>query len=225
MTPLLLFHHVPKTAGTSLRLYLWRSFGRERVFWHGRDEDGFVDDAAEREGLAYFDRFHVIGGHVPYSNGYLHRLGRPVIRAAVLRRPAEQLVSHFEFIARRPEHPFFSGSDLEWALRNDTPFRREAVNFQCRYITDRGTAVEAGAVLAAAPFIVGCVDRLELFVATLAATFGVAPLPLARENVQQPGYFARHYTPAAARMIAELTGEDEQLYRRVLRAGVLPGRP
>jgi hypothetical protein len=60
----LAFHHIPKTAGTSIRNWMNAAVGVENVFWHGRHigADGNLLDVAKNKGVAYFDRFLVIGG-------------------------------------------------------------------------------------------------------------------------------------------------------------------
>lgn len=219
--PVLVFHHVPKTAGTSFRLWLWRTLGREQVFWHGEGEDGLIDDAVAQRGPDYFDRFAVIGGHMPFSNAVLHSLPRPKIHTAVVRRPIDQVVSHFEYVSHLTDHPLHAGGSLEAALETDTLFRRESTNMQTRYISNRETVFEALRVFEDHRFVIGCLDRISVFLSQISRLLHIPCPDLPVENVQAAGYFDRLCTPRAAKMIERITGQDQLLYRKVKKDGVL----
>ena len=217
---LLIFHHIPKTAGTSLRGWLWEAFGRDRVFWHGEGEDGFIEEVVAHSGFKYFDRYAVIGGHVPFSNEILHDLPQRKIHAAILRCPAHQVVSHFEYVSRLPDHPLYAGEDLERALEKRTRFFEECANMQTRYVSNRGTAAEAWQLFEDTPFVLGCFERINLFLDYISKVFNVPCPNLLFENVQALGYFERHYTSKTAEVISKITCEDEILYRKVQKLGV-----
>ena len=217
----LVFLHVPKTAGTSMRLFLWEIFGRNRVFWHG--EDGFLEDVFRLRGPDYFKRFAVVGGHIQFSHAHLALLPGRKVFAAVMRRPLDQVVSHFEYIANRPSHPLYSGLTLEEALASQSRFAEASRNMQCRYISNCSTAAGAVKVLERTPFMLGCFDRLDLLVEHIGATFNVTTPMFPVENAQPVGYFNKHCTPRAAELIADITREDEILYQRLRKKGLLIG--
>ena len=91
----------------------------------------------------------------------LQTLPQPKIFSAVFRRPAEQVVSHFEFVSQRPQHAYHTGGTLEDALTTDTAFLRASTNIQCHHSTGCSTAVDALKVIEQNEFILGCFDSLS----------------------------------------------------------------
>ena len=205
-----------------MRLFLWEAFGRDSVFWHG--EEGFLDDVFRVRGPDYFKRFAVVGGHIQFSHAHLSQLPGRQVFAAVIRRPLEQVVSHFEYISQRPGHPLYSGLTLEQTLESRSRFAEASRDMQCRYISNCDTAKGALKVLRRTPFILGCFDRLDLLVDHIAHTFNLPQPVFPMENTQTAGYFERHCTPHASELIADITREDEILYQRVREKGLLLGR-
>ena len=70
-------------------------------------------------------------------------------------------------------------------------------------------------------YLLGCVDRLSLFLPALAETFNLGPAPSPRENVHLPSYFEQYCTPRVAEIIANITQEDRAFCNRVCPEGVL----
>ena len=204
-----------------MRIWLWNTFGRERVFWHGKDEDGVIHAVMRKRGVEHFSRYGAIGGHFTFNYPCIQTLPQPKIFSAVFRRPAEQVVSHFEFVSQRPQHAFHTGGTLEDALTTDTAFLRASTNNQCRFSTGCSTAVDALKVIEQNEFILGCFDSLPKFMDRVATTLDVPRRELPRENVHDSGYFDKHYSPRVAELIREITREDEAIYQCVLKEGVL----
>lgn len=94
--------HIPKTAGTSLRLILEHVYGSGRMLvWTGPMSEGRAAlRSAPPERLAGFD---VISGHLPF--GVQDCLGRPAAVITFLRDPVERLLSLYSFIRSDPAHP------------------------------------------------------------------------------------------------------------------------
>jgi hypothetical protein len=203
-----------------MRIWLWDTFGRERVFSQGKNEDGVLDDVMRERGVEYFSRFAVVGGHFMFTNSSVRALPQPKIHAAVFRSPAEQIVSHFEFVSQRPQHPLHSGGTLEEVLTGDTKFLRETTNRQCRYVSGQAKASHAMKIFRQNEFILGCFDNLPEFVDRIAKILDVPQAELPRANVQERGYFDNHYTSKAAEIIREITREDEAIYQHLLKDGV-----
>ena len=130
----LVFSHIPKTAGTSFRVWLADAIGREKIFWHG--EDGLIDEQTPEDLKAY----RAIGGHFHIHNKVIRELEGSVGRSNILyatsvRDPIRQLLSHFNYVSMRPENPAYSGKTIEEALRPGTVFFNIQKNIQCSYLS------------------------------------------------------------------------------------------
>lgn len=112
-SPTLVYHHVPKTAGTSVRKWLSKNYGRRRVFWQDLSQNRDIYATMHERGVEYFWRYAAIGGHLEFTNPSIQALQQRKIHSAVFRRPVEQVVSHFEYVSRRPQHGLHTGGTLE----------------------------------------------------------------------------------------------------------------
>jgi Sulfotransferase family len=116
----LVFIHIPKTAGMTLRAVIRRNYPPHTVWEVPRGTELVL--SPEQAG-----RLQVITGHVPF--GADRALGLSADSITVLRQPIERLVSMYYYIRRRgPEHPlarYAAGSLADFAdsdyfeLRND----------------------------------------------------------------------------------------------------------
>jgi len=215
--PILIFIHIPKTGGSSMRQYFFRNFGRENVFWHGHGPlaNGLLQPTAEREGIEHFDRFKLIGGHFNFGNKVIRAIRRPKIFAAVLRRPVERVVSHFEYVQRKPEHPLHSTSDLETTLRERMQFHTAETNAQCRFAAKATSARRALRTIRGERYLLGSQDRLDLVCARISEICGMPVGNVPSANVQGDGYYERHATDAALKLIEPIIAEDQKLYDEV----------
>ena len=82
------FHHIPKTAGTSLREYLIARLGERNVA-------PALRSGRMRDALREYDRFAVITGHLDVIPG--DRLPEDRISVTLLREPIDRVVSAFYF--------------------------------------------------------------------------------------------------------------------------------
>ena len=219
--PILVYHHVPKTAGTSMRSWLTNTFGRWRVFWNDGDKGRMIDDVVQKRGVEYFSRYAAIGGHIEFGNPSIQALPEPKIFSAVFRNPVDQVISHFEFVSRRPQHVLHTGGTLESALNSNTAFLRESINIQCRLATGSTNAIDAWKVIEQNAFILGCFDNLPKYVDCVATALDVPQRDLPRNNVQDSNYFDKHYSPRVEELIREVTQEDEAVYQFVLKNGIV----
>lgn len=218
--PILVYHHVPKTAGTSMRYWLRNTFGRRRVFWNDSDKGRIIDDVVQTRGVEHFRRYAAIGGHIEFASPSIQALPQPKIFSAVFRKPVDQVISHFEFVSRRPQNVLHTGGTLESALTSNTAFLRASTNNQCRLVTGSTNAVDALKVIEQNEFILGCFDNLPKFMDSVATTLDVPQRDLPRRNVQDNNYFDKHYSPRVEDLIREITQEDEAVYQFVLKKGV-----
>ncbi|HEU0013510.1 MAG TPA: sulfotransferase family 2 domain-containing protein [Longimicrobium sp.] len=94
--PVLVFLHIPKTAGTTLRRIIRRQYPRGTV-WE-TDSNYFPPLTP-----AQYARLRVVQGHLVF--GIHERLPRPVRYITLLRHPVERTLSAYYYIRRRPRDP------------------------------------------------------------------------------------------------------------------------
>jgi len=97
MNKTVIFNHIPKTAGTTLRIILNRVYDQERVF--------FIDSREIKKSLDQFmglpqkakENFRVIAGHG--ADLFSGLVSNP-FRVTVLREPVEQFVSQYYYLRK-----------------------------------------------------------------------------------------------------------------------------
>lgn len=173
--PELVFLHIPKTAGTSQRHTFTEYYGRENVFWVGRDCPG----AIRRFPARLVGARPVMGGHKQLSF-YPRRLDP--LYCAVLRNPAERAISLFNYHTqldrastqekRQDRERILAtllrdGLDpdsLVNSLRNCKTFRKKVANVQCAYLSRSGNTFQGVLeTLRQQDVILGTLDQYELF--------------------------------------------------------------
>lgn len=135
-TPLV-FLHIPKTGGTTLREILKREFDPARTLTLASDSEAEWDrfwamEQGER------DEFDLVVGHTPFG---LHEGLRPGARyVAMLRDPVERVISHYRFIRSRPNHELYEQVNAltlaQYAASQVTP---ELDNGQVRLLSGLGS--------------------------------------------------------------------------------------
>lgn len=102
----LLFIHIPKTAGTSLRFVLERFYEKEEI------DLIYEEKIKEFKNLPEFERSNkkVYFGHFPY--GLHNYIPQPYIYATILREPIERVVSLYSYVYKDPTHPFYGKFDF-----------------------------------------------------------------------------------------------------------------
>lgn len=100
--PVIIFLHIPKTAGTTLQTIINKQFKREYVYE--------LDNSNAQKSMEKFQhlpdsekqKYKVILGHMWFG---LHRyLPRASTYITVLRDPVDRVVSHYYFVKRRKDH-------------------------------------------------------------------------------------------------------------------------
>jgi Galactose-3-O-sulfotransferase len=106
------FLHIPKTAGDTLKIILWRQYrevGHLEVADPHQVSDSTVPEdrsfeRVKRQVADSLDQFQLIYGHMPF--GIHEAIARPSRYFTMLRDPVERAVSHFYYVRREPEHIF-----------------------------------------------------------------------------------------------------------------------
>src|SRR6056297_102461 len=128
----LIYLHIPKCAGTSVRDWLFGRFSEDEVFWHNSKtklKDERVANLAKRK---------LVIGHIkPYHRKLLGlelKLGRAnLLYAACVRNPLDQVASHLNYVLKDPTHPDYFEMPIQTAISRDTRFFRRQRNLQCSY--------------------------------------------------------------------------------------------
>lgn len=181
----LCFIHLPKTAGTSFRVWAGQAFAKS-MFWHALPGTGAIEDQDSPEGIKRLASVRVIGGHLSIDNGVLRKVPTEKIVCSVLRDPVERAISYYHFCQKNPNHvsyPEVSGRTLYECLVLRKKFFKAVRNVQFRNLI--GTQDFHRLCYA---YIIGRFEAMDRFVAAVAAEFHV-PLPeLLRHNVGDTGY-------------------------------------
>lgn len=100
----LVFLHIPKTAGTTLRDVIARQYPEEAIFVIGEDANGDIARFKTVSEATSSD-IRVLSGHMSFG---LHRyLPPPVTYITVLRDPISRALSDYGFVKSNPYHPIY----------------------------------------------------------------------------------------------------------------------
>jgi hypothetical protein len=179
--PRLIFLHLPKTAGSTLRRIIEKYYGRRTVFTIGEPTAADIDRlmSLPRNEL---DKIRAIVGHLPFG---LHALlPWPSAYVTLLREPVDRIVSHYYYAARTPDSPLFpqvdaTGRSLRryveeapasaWFNNGQTRLLGSADPYQAA-VADRATLERAKARLADFA-VVGLAERFDESLARIASHF------------------------------------------------------
>ncbi|MFG1461529.1 sulfotransferase family 2 domain-containing protein [Xanthobacter sp. DSM 24535] len=210
--------HVPKCAGTSLRLALERAYGGTAVFWDYADGVGNPTSAMNIDPEGFFARWQAADWSTfPYRaiHGHFHpnkyRTLPAKVRATFLRHPLTRLVSHYYFWQRRWEH----GSHPVRDYVNERNLSLEAFAHLpiIRYFYTRLYFRDVD--MASFDFIGFCETATEDF-ARLESALGMT-LDLGRENMNTTPEYAGaleevHCDPAQTERLRALLSDDIAFY-------------
>ncbi len=208
--PLIVFFHIPKTAGTSFRYYIYDELGKEKVFWHGEPDYDLIGNVEKDKGVSYFDRFDFIGGHFGFNNPVIKQIKRPKIFISVVREPHEQLISHFNYISKRPKHALFSEKSLEETLKEKSRFRKSSTSMQCRMLTGKTEASQAIQSIISNPFLIGNLKHMDIFIEKLRLLFRFEGEQLRKSNTGSKDYKSQ-YSQIDKELIQSVISEDDKL--------------
>ncbi|MEM9169597.1 MAG: sulfotransferase family 2 domain-containing protein [Pseudomonadota bacterium] len=216
------FMHIPKTAGTSIRVALQEAFGPDNCYVLGLNEPWreFRKNAKSHADTP------VLAGHFMIND--IRSVPGPRKTFTVLRDPVDRVLSWYGYLRRREEIALH-----EWAALNDAAAfiekcneavmsgdtspqgmnAREAINGMCRRLDHAGTAEAALSMIKQRRILALDQSQLDSQTAQLEA-FIETKLDLPRVNVTQKN--DRTHVPESVRQrIAEVNREDSKLYEIV----------
>ena len=221
---MIVFSHIPKTGGSSFREWFIKKLGREKIFWHREpgNLEGFggIRRIPLDRVVDYLTQFEMIGGHFGFDEPVITELeaaGVPVLRTCMLREPFERLISHFDFVAQRPNHGSHTSKSFDKALEsNERVFRRNRSQ-QNRYLSGSPTFETTRQWLNDHPCLIGTLEKKEAFLRKLSGRCSALgdlegfPNENRGRKRYRPNYEEFRSDPRVARVIEE----DRKLYRWV----------
>ncbi|HEU4527397.1 MAG TPA: hypothetical protein VFT80_05665 [Actinomycetota bacterium] len=211
---LLVFVHINKTAGTTLRQILRSSYGARHCDvepWHGPWQDPPFSTPDLRRVRRLYPRLASIAGHRVTGYADLEEPGTEMRYLTFLREPISMCASRFQYqIDYRKKERVFE----DW-IRND--WVRDA---QTQRIGGTTNAADAIATIEKREMFVGLTERFDESMVLVRAL--VAPdldIRYERANVAKSSRIAKDLLsdPVSRRMIEEANQADLELYEHVVR--------
>jgi Galactose-3-O-sulfotransferase len=227
--PTVIFLHIGKTAGMTMRQILRRQFRRSQIMVI-RSPARVPRRLLREETLEYFAslpveqraRPRLIMGHTIFG---LHEfVPRPCVYITLLRDPFRLAVSQYNFVRRTPGH-WLHGSALRMSLREyvESGVALEMDNSQTRALSGdvstefgrctRGMLETAMRNIEDHFTVVGLTERFDETLVLLGEAFGWSRLAYVRANVA-PSRYRQDVSAETAAMVSELNVLDQELYER-----------
>lgn len=218
-TPVLIFLHLPKTAGSTVVRILEREYGSDAVL--PLYDSTFGDEVAE---LAADEaaRTRAIAGHF-YFGVHEHVPGR-CRYFTFLREPIGRIVSHYHFVRGQPKH-YLHEAATSMSIASYVEFCGDAEpnNDQTRLLAGRETAPPDGTctpeMLPVAKRnldrhdVVGLTDEFDRSLLLLAQAFGWRRPYYVKENVSRRGRRREELDDETRGAIVARNALDVELYR------------
>jgi hypothetical protein len=222
----LVFLHIPKTAGMSVRAVLSERCDRRRAFRCVHPGVGL--EQLRRMPAARRDALELVEGHLPYG---VHRLlRRPATYMTFLRNPVERLLSFYSYVREQPSHYLHRDVVAGGLSLGDCIRRRvttELDNMMVRQLTSPGSLWLPFGQVSSAMLdearrhldrfaFVGITERLDESISLLRSSLGLAQGAVPRLNTTVDRVRLEHLTSDDAALVRSAVRLDQALYRHAL---------
>jgi hypothetical protein len=220
----LVFLHIPKSAGTSQRMYLANVYGEENMYWYGLDSDAKKFDAEQIASA------RVVGGHRGLD---FYPQSLDALYLSIVRDPVERAISFFNYCTApligtspkwRVEHEKWLEKwrkqkgmchySMSRSIENCKEFRKQITNFQCGYLSRHGASYEGvRKTLEKEHMVIGLFDQMAQFNKFLQIQLMFEVENRVQANTGSAGYSAAILEEERLTdLIEELNEEDQALY-------------
>ena len=222
----LLFEHIPKCGGTSVKEYLKSHYSNRKVFEiDGMDVDRSLNEFRAMSQQERFS-FHLVLGHGAHK---LRELFLPQVnRLTILRDPVDRIVSHYFFARQSPGHYLhgeivkrdmtlaqYATSDLSPELRNNYVRRFIGVRAEEAEKTPRETIASVIDLLQTDYSVVGILEDLEDGMRRLADVCNFHSTFRSHERMNVTDTRPNVVDAETLRLIAEVNFLDVEIYKRM----------
>ncbi|MEH7237273.1 sulfotransferase family 2 domain-containing protein [Bacillus sp. JJ1562] len=205
-TPLLIFMHIQKTAGSTLRSILNKEFGKENT-WFGRTLDELPKDR--------IDELKCVGGHFEY--GIHENFTRPYTYLTMLREPVDRVLSYYYFLKNNPARSKYDeviNMDLDMFLQN---YKKQTSNYQTKRIAGGEINLEKAKQNLISDFsFIGLTERFDESLELMKKVYGLPNFKYKKSrNITQNRPSKQETPKSVIKMIEEHNELDIKLYQFV----------
>lgn len=208
---MLIYLHIPKTAGTSFRGWMKSALHGKTIYWHG--ESGLI----QKEAIESLKSVDVIGGHFPGNIKIISQLENllgieNICYLSIVREPLEQVFSHFRFVSERPSNSLYTPLSINEALQGDTRFYDVQKNLQCSYFSPSRTYSEALSWMKQRNCIVGDFKHLNAFCREIEMSYSLPHFELTHINRSRIKTSQKDKPDIIYKYVEQFCEEDKELY-------------
>lgn len=202
----LIYIHIEKAAGTSIRQFLNNQFGEKNIYWHGVNVDE-ID----------LNKFCIIGGHKNFS-AYKDLPAIDTYFTSVIRQPRDRIISLYNYynekkITSMLNSEGFDSTSIENTLINCTEFQENIENAQCYYLSCTKNFEVTLAHLQNRKFFVGNSENISFYENYLNKILLTPSGKIPVYNAGVKGYENKiQLSERSEAIISSLTEEDLKLY-------------